>query len=258
MKNPKFCLLLLSTKCNLKCKVCRIWSLKERKIPLSKLKIIISKLKAIGINSVAISGGEPLLNLPYLIKILKILKKEKIKNISIVTNSTCLTQKNILSLISNGVSGIYISFDGLEKTHNFLRGANIFSKVIQNIELCVKLRKVYDLPLKIVINTTIHQANLSEIPFLIEKVQELDVDMIGLQSIIIKKGSFGINEKNKKEIKNFWIGEKNAYKLREAINSLKIMKSKNHNFIGNTIEHLDSLYHYFLEPTKLNFNCQSI
>jgi uncharacterized protein len=94
-------------------------------------------------------GGEPLLNYPVLISVLKEIEKRKIDNaniwknvrLSLVTNGTLLTIEKALELKRFGLS-IGISIDGPKDINDTNRynhkGKSVFDSVINGIESCKK------------------------------------------------------------------------------------------------------------------------
>ncbi len=87
---------------------------------------------------------------------------------SLITNGTLLESRiDEISPYINGV--VYVSLDGLEKTHNAIRGVNdCFKKSIEGIMSAAN-------KVPVTINTTIMAENLHEIEGLVELAKELGV-----------------------------------------------------------------------------------
>ena len=60
-KKPKSASIILTTRCNVGCGMCKIWSLKETEIEFQEAKNIIKDLKSFGMDTINLLGGEPLL-----------------------------------------------------------------------------------------------------------------------------------------------------------------------------------------------------
>jgi sulfatase maturation enzyme AslB (radical SAM superfamily) len=109
-------------------------SLEEVKIILDKFEIIQSKLNLkSNLYGITISGGECTLN-PYFFDIIEyVLKKfEKVKILTNLVNLKddflCFYKKHKNKLI------IQVSIDGLEETHNKIRGMGTYQKSFNNIK----------------------------------------------------------------------------------------------------------------------------
>ncbi len=125
----------LTWQCNLRCKHCYFYSsaselelgpINERKELNDKewLKIF-NYHRTLGIKSAALTGGEPTLRLNLLHEAVKIYPSIQIASNGIIKMPIFNVQKQPI---------YWVSLDGGEKAHNDLRGANIFNKVINNIQ----------------------------------------------------------------------------------------------------------------------------
>lgn len=103
----------ITFKCNLNCEYCYQKNNLNKNSDLSfeNYKIILSKLKEVGCQSVVLTGGEPLLH-KDIYKILEYTKSLNIE-ISLLTNGTMLKLKN---KVIEYIDTITISLDGLKNT----------------------------------------------------------------------------------------------------------------------------------------------
>lgn len=85
---------------------------------------------------ISFSGGDPLLS-PYFFKLLKKTKELGIK-VTILGNSHHLTSEIAEKLRSLGVKEYQLSLDGMEKIHDYIRGAGSFVNTINGIEILKK------------------------------------------------------------------------------------------------------------------------
>jgi len=115
-------LLELNTICNANCIYCYHASNKKRyNTKIENFLLPESFLKNWDFTSLVITGGEPLLDMVLLEKILHYYK-DKIHSIEILTNGLLLDKIIIKHLIKNGVNGFSISCDGIfDSTQFFLR-----------------------------------------------------------------------------------------------------------------------------------------
>jgi MoaA/NifB/PqqE/SkfB family radical SAM enzyme len=94
---------------------------------------------------IVITGGEPLLR-KDLEQCGRELKKQSY-SWGIVTNGYDLTKNRFLNLLSSGLRAITLSIDGLEESHNWLRGnKNSYVNAINSLDLIVQTKNLnYDI-----------------------------------------------------------------------------------------------------------------
>jgi len=144
----------LTWQCNLRCKHCYFYasaenlgksSLKHRKELSDELWIKIFKYhRNLGIQSVALTGGEPTLRMNLLHEAVKIFPAVQIASNGIIKLPCFKSRKQPI---------YWVSLDGSEETHNSIRGAKIFHKVIENIQN----------DKRVIISTTVTSMNYNEI-----------------------------------------------------------------------------------------------
>jgi MoaA/NifB/PqqE/SkfB family radical SAM enzyme len=120
-KVPLFCGHKLTYNCNLRCKMCPFWKRPSKDSSTEREKAILRRIYDSGACGIAFEGGEPLLR-KDLVEILAFSRLLPLHT-SLVTNGTLLESRidEIASYI-NGV--VYVSLDGLEKTHDTIRGVS--------------------------------------------------------------------------------------------------------------------------------------
>jgi MoaA/NifB/PqqE/SkfB family radical SAM enzyme len=146
--------------------MCPFWKRTTKDSSLDEEKTILKKIHDAGVCGVAFEGGEPLIR-NDLVQILAFSRSLSLHT-SIITNGTLLESRiNEIAPYINGV--IYVSLDGLEETHDAIRGVNgCFKKAIQGIT--ASKDKAF-----VTINTTMMHENLSEIEDLVKLAKELNV-----------------------------------------------------------------------------------
>lgn len=127
--------------CNFKCKHCAIEKFKQKKgrtMKVADVKKIADQAHKMGLASICISGGEPLI-FPDLKKVIDAIGPKRFV-ISIDTNGWLLSEEKIKWLVDNGVDRIHLSLDGLESNHNAFRGGikGSWTKSINALDLCTK------------------------------------------------------------------------------------------------------------------------
>jgi MoaA/NifB/PqqE/SkfB family radical SAM enzyme len=139
-------------KCNFKCKHCAIEKFKQQDgqtLTIPDVKRIADQADAMGLASICISGGEPLM-FPDLLDVVKAIGTDRFV-ISMDTNGWLLTEDKIKWLVEIGIDRIHLSMDGLEINHNEFRGVKeSWKRCIEALPYCKK----YNLGVVINIVTT--------------------------------------------------------------------------------------------------------
>lgn len=178
MKKPAYLIFFVTNRCNSRCRHCFYWkelNTKEKDLSLDEIFKFSMELKSL--RWLTLSGGEPFLrdDIDEICK--KFIENTRIKQITIPTN--CLlpliirdSAEKIAKLSEKVKISINLSLDGLEKTHDFIRGVEgSFKKVEETYLQLIPLTEKYR-NLSIRVNTTICNKNVEEIERLGEYVKE--------------------------------------------------------------------------------------
>ena len=163
--------LYLTDQCNLCCGHCWIspgFSQNQQdSIPLDVLKNTLSEAKSLGLQSVKLTGGEPLLYRDIR-GLLQFLASEDL-GILIETNGVLLDKNMVASLKDFNVDQVSVSLDAAtEALHDEIRGVKgSFRKVVK------RLRRLSGLGLNFQIIMTLQRKNRKEIPALMQLCHEL-------------------------------------------------------------------------------------
>ncbi len=146
--------------------MCPFWKRPSPDSTLNQEKAILKRVYQSGACGIAFEGGEPLLR-NDLVEILAFSRSLPLHT-NLITNGTLLESKiDEISPYINGV--VYVSLDGLEKTHDAIRGVSgCFKKAINGITAAAQ-------KVPVTINTTIMAENLCEIEGLVKLAKELDI-----------------------------------------------------------------------------------
>lgn len=176
---PAFCLLVVSKKCNFRCKMCNMWknaqiAPERNELSLKEIKDFVDDFKKVASEPIFIHliGGEALLR-KDLLEIVSYIKKSGF-NSSITTNGFYIDESMSQRIVKSGLKGIFLSLDGInEETHDYLRGIKgSHQKVMQAIGLLDKHRgKDKTDRLSIGVTMTIMEKNLDEVLPLVEWAQ---------------------------------------------------------------------------------------
>lgn len=114
--------LYVTMNCNIRCDFCnvRAGEYSHADLPLERIVSLLGEARALGLEEVHFLGGEPALR--------KDLEEMVGKaaalglHTRIITNGMLLSRRRLTALISAGLGEIMLSVDGLEETHNRMRG----------------------------------------------------------------------------------------------------------------------------------------
>ncbi|NPA97004.1 MAG: radical SAM protein [Crenarchaeota archaeon] len=152
--NKPFSVSIFLTKCcNLSCKHCVYGCSSDRPkifLSLEDFKTILDKLANDGVMQIVLTGGEPLLH-PNFANIVKLIHDYGL-SWRLITNGTLINEDVARVIARNEPSSVIISIDGPDKaTHEFIRGANTFERVINALQILKKHN------VKLSINTVLHR-----------------------------------------------------------------------------------------------------
>ncbi|MCK4259386.1 MAG: radical SAM protein [Halanaerobiales bacterium] len=168
----------LTNACNAKCIHCgsRSGSQREHELTKEEALKVCDELKELGCKHVTLIGGEFFLQ-HYWEAIVKRLLDNGIK-VGPLTNGILLNDTNLQKLKNLGLKEVFISIDGIEKTHDHIRGVpGLFDKIIKNI------KKAQEMGFVVGVNTSVSAINLDEIPDLFTLLKEIDVKLWQVQIV---------------------------------------------------------------------------
>ncbi len=154
----------LTYRCNLRCRHCHLWKIKEEK-RLSKDRIfeVLEELRSLGGKYVSFSGGELFL----LRESFEILSRAKSLGFRVAANSNgwLLDRKNAEKLAGTGIDTIFLSLDGPKEIHDWIRGVEgAWERVMAAIK---NIREAGKRPM-VFVNITLNRKNLPYLPQTIE------------------------------------------------------------------------------------------
>jgi Fe-coproporphyrin III synthase len=154
-------MLHLLGRCNLKCRHCYMQGAPSRReqLPLERVLGAIDESDSIGIGTLYLTGGEPLLyrGLPDVLRAAS--RVPELKTI-VCTNATLIDDRNVFLLKENNVC-VNVSIDGDETFHDYFRASvGAFRAAERGVSTMVKTG------LSVTIITTISQNNRHLLPFM--------------------------------------------------------------------------------------------
>lgn len=175
-----------STACNLACVYCyEAGQVKPESMSEHEIASLVGWYRrqlengAFEVCSVDLYGGEPLLRLPLIMKLLGQLSQVTSAlgvrlAVRLVTNGYLLSPKTITSLAPFGLEEVHVTLDGPADTHNRLRplkkGIGSFDRIFANL---IAITSV-DLPFDIICRITVDSSNVARIPALLDLIRQED------------------------------------------------------------------------------------
>lgn len=191
----------INNKCNLNCRHCYVGSnFSDNNLGLNEYKRIVDEAVSLGARTFGIVGREPLLtwdeNTHGLLRKLQKIRegfegKPKIR-FGIVTNATLLDYGKIKSLNSILPDYFDISLDGMEESHDYIRGKGTFKKLDNSLGVIAsnfpKLMK------KVVVSFTLMSSNKKDLPEVIYYANKKRVKRFLISPYVkpIKKEDLGL------------------------------------------------------------------
>lgn len=169
-------------RCNLHCVHCLagLKNAERRDMTPVEQEIALLKIVEANITRITWTGGEPTLcnSLPSL---LDTCHQNNIKTV-LTTHGLSLTT-TMLSALSPATDSIRFSFDGLESTHNIIRGGSFFQKTMK------ALRQAKNLGFRPETNICVMEKNITEIPALMKILKDEGVVKIVLMSLMSRESA---------------------------------------------------------------------
>jgi len=201
--------------------MCPFWKRSSEDSSIEREKAILRQIYDSGVRGIAFEGGEPLLR-DDLVEILAFSRSLPLHT-SLVTNGTLLESR--IDEIARYVDGVvYVSLDGLEKTHDTIRGfSGCFERAVRGI--IASRDKV-----SVTINTTIMAENIHEIEDLVKLAKEFDTGIsvaVAHEYCTVKASAPAIHEIRELAVKLAEM-KKKGYPLINSISYFKVFaKEKN-------------------------------
>ena len=230
LKAPLVLKVRITTKCNLKCDFCYLKTgLNQEELGHLSIKEWEKILKGVPRKTIIdITGAEPFAS-PILKDFIKLISQLGFK-FSITTNGTIFNKNLVEFIVDHNISMVMISLDGMEQTHNRLRGSlSAFRRTNEFIQLInqVKREKKKSFP-KITVKTTLLDENHLEIEDIANHCQNnLKVDIFSFTLLFQNKARGGMKLYNDLNDNDLSSGNYALYKNpNEVYNSLESLWSK--------------------------------
>jgi radical SAM protein with 4Fe4S-binding SPASM domain len=166
-------------KCNLRCNHCASAAGLPRNNELTTKEAlrICDQFPDLLVQHVCFTGGEPLLRSDWE-EIVLYLKDLGITS-DILTNGLLLDEETVCKIRNAGIFAVGISLDGLEKTHDYIRG---FKGSFEHVTKGITMLQKKGVRLNVI--TTVNALNIGELPSILQLLESLGVNYWRLQPIM--------------------------------------------------------------------------
>ena len=207
MKTPVALIFFVTSRCNLRCSHCFYW---RELNTISDSELSIDEIRKIARSFehplfLSLTGGEPFLRKDLKEIVLAFYEGCKTREVGIATNGTmeAATVETVRSILDQGILSslsVQVSLDGLERTHDTIRGVKgSFRKAMSTLKKLERLRRHYpNFYLKAALS--IQKQNISELEEFVEFLLPLNIP---LRFNIVRGGSFGVFDLPKKASSGF-------------------------------------------------------
>ena len=161
--------LYLTERCNSRCVSCDYWRHGRQDMALATVQQLLPGLKALGVEQVLLSGGEPLLH-PHWVEMATLLRAQGLK-LWLLTAGLALAKQ--LDEVARHVEQVTVSLDGATAaSYAGIRGLDAFEVV------CAGVRAAVRAGLPVTLRVTVQRGNVAELPALVRLAHGLGVNGI--------------------------------------------------------------------------------
>lgn len=250
IQKPKTCLLTVTNRCVLRCKMCHLWKLNtiEDEVSVEDCKRFIDSLSQFDTDPIEVHliGGESLIKRGIL-ELIRYISNKGSRTV-ITSSGYTIAEPMAQAIVDSGLSMLNLSLESLSPSvHDFLRGRDgCFQRVMDAIEY---FNRIGRRGMKLGINSIITGANLDDIVTLTEWVQQNEwLDSIYFMAVMRPFGSSYDWDWFKKDgCRDLWPSD---YSRVESVLDKLIELKRSGYKIENLIGQLQAFKSYFSNPFK--------
>lgn len=256
---PDMLQLCFTFRCNLKCQMCNMSEKMEKskqekvpyELPFSLMKNLIFQTYNMKIKEVYFVGGEPLIEG----KIFELIKYASDLGMTTVinTNGVLLNEEKINNIFESGLSCVTFSIDGPDrKTHDAVRGENVFDGVTYNLEKLLLARsKKEEAKLRVNILCTVMKENIAKLAEMVMFAKNIGADGLCFQPLVSDN-----TDQSNAAGSDSWITSQMYDTLDESIGRIKELKKNGFSdFIINSLRQIELMKPYFRKNMALTKRC---
>jgi radical SAM protein with 4Fe4S-binding SPASM domain len=164
----------LTVYCNLQCKMCSVWELREHGVPTELARKLIDDAYALGARTFVPCGAESFMRKDFL-DIVEYAHAKGFTSQEVVSNGTMITDAHLDRLERCPSVQLHISIDGPRAVQDDLRGEGVYDK-------CVSLvRRARARGIRVGLSGVILRETLPHLPALVDLAVELGVTEVSYQ-----------------------------------------------------------------------------
>jgi len=231
MISPDMIQIMLTSKCNIRCKICEVWKQKfDGELTTDEVKSLLDQAIDMGARTVYFTGGEALLR-PDILGLIDYASRPGIIT-TVNTNGSLITKELAKKIVLSKLKNITFSIDSVTPAgHDSIRGKGVFKKAIRGIKLINHYKRKFhrgkDNPaeeqrLDVGMVSVIMKNNIDEIARLVNLAKNAGCCYIAFQPLIYN-GSLLENVDFKS---GFSIEEGDIHKLEDAFQKLGSVKQQ--------------------------------
>lgn len=164
----------LTVYCNLQCKMCSVWELKEHGVPLELAKTLLADAYALGARTFVPCGAESFMRKDFL-DIVEYAHALGYTSQEIVSNGTMWTDAHLERLAATPSVQMHVSIDGPRAVQDDLRGEGVYDKCVANV------RKALARGIRVGLSGVILRETLPHLTALVDLAAELGVHEVSFQ-----------------------------------------------------------------------------
>lgn len=233
---PDWLSINLTLRCNLACSFCHTCYDMEDELTTDEVRSVIDQAADWGVPVFNPLGGEPMLRRD-LAEILWFADRRGF-HVSLTTNGTLLRGRRIRELAPIPKLAINVSIDGLQASHDRIRGEGTFARILENLRAYRKVENDEGLPrTHLGINCVIHAQNLDQLIGVIETAKRLDLDRVqflfltihegrtdGIQDLIVGEDDLPRLDRAIEELADYVAGDRSGFCYTNTVEDLLLAK----------------------------------
>ncbi len=210
---------IVNERCNVKCRQCEYWRLKEYKdeMTIEDWQNALLSVKAfVGEFSINFSGGEPYIKKGFL-DLLTFANKNGI-HAGVTTNGYCMTRENAAKTVAARPFNVNISVDGPNaELHDYLRGQpGLFDRLSKGIVYLREEQEKQNVLFPINIKPTINRLNFRHLEEIVNWAKEIGATTVNFQPV---------NRWTPETYEELWVEEEDGEEFAQVIERLIEMKN---------------------------------
>lgn len=258
LHKPYHCQFQATRRCGFRCAYCRVWREgpgERGELSLDEIAVLSRNLRAAGVKSVVITGGEPLLR-EDLVEIMKIFKRDRLL-VRLQTNGHLLTTAFLERAFLSGLDDISISLDTLRQ--DVFRGisgmgdGDVLERVLDNIRDAASCAKKHRAG--VFLMTVVQPANSGEVEDLLSFAKQ--------NRCII--GFYGLEPGSGRDVNDIRSydpriapDEDQRGRMKRAFERLRRLKREGRAPIFNSARHLDDYVRFYGDGRQnMQWDCRA-